>query len=1112
MPLNKKNEQDSYLDRLQFDPSLLNSWVAKYVTSIRLVALLVLTIILVGTVSYLNLPKRLNPEVKIPIVTVVTILPGAAPTEVETLVTTPVEDSLRGLQGIDQVNSVSQQNVSFITIQFVSSVPRDKAEDDVTKAVAPVSLPSNAIKPEVKALDFEDVPIWQFALSSTGSTPDLMVAAEELKNRIEDLSPIDRVQTTGLLEQEVVVRVDKEKLSTYNINPAQLAQIITAARQSFPSGTITSDSSSFTLSVNRSLETIDDIRSLRLKMNGTVVTLSEVAVVEEKAKINQQVTYLGKKESPPSKAVIFSVYKVSSANITAAGEATEKVVAEFVNERNGRVTTTTLTNTSEEIVKQFNDLLGEFGTTILLVFGVLLIFLGLKQALISSLTVPLTFLSAFFLMQLTGMTINFLSLFAFLLSLGLLVDDTIVVVSAMTTYYKTGKYSPIETGILVWKDTIVPIWSTTITTIWAFVPLLLSSGIIGEFIKPIPIVVTVTMVSSTAIAVLITLPLMIILLRPIIAPRVTSLLKVILYLVAFVLMIYFLIGSPLFLPILLVYLFATFIFWRTSKPIINRLKSFAPKLKNKFEVPIFSKIIDRGIVDTEPLAHKYQRLIQRILASKSSRRKVVWLVIFYAIFSFALLPLGFVKNEFFPKTDENQIYVELKLPSGSDIQTTEAEGTVVLNKLLELPEAEYVTAEVGKRANLESSSAALSASTNSVLYTIKLLDKEERSVPSYEIATQLRTQFKNFEKGKISIVEVSGGPPAGADIQINLLGDDLLQLEKIAGLVTEYLEGRPGLINVKTSVEESTSAIQFIPDQNRLSENGVTMDAVAGSLRLYASGFPLSSIAFEEGETDKTDIVFRLDKQLGNPESLSSVTVFTQDGKELPILSLGKLVAKPNPTVVTHQNFKRSITISAAASSGVSISDENKKMLDFTNTIKLPRGYEWQTGGVNEENAKSIQSILLAMLLSAVLILITMVLQFNSFRQAVIVILVIPLAVSSVFLAFALTGTPLSFPALIGVLSLFGIIVTNSMFIVDKININSKQGMKYEHAIAEAGASRFEPILLTKLSTVFGLLPITIADPLWRGLGGAIISGLLVASTIMLLFIPVVYYEWMKEE
>lgn len=230
----------------------------------------------------------------------------------------------------------------------------------------------------------------------------------------------------------------------------------------------------------------------------------------------------------------------------------------------------------------------------------------------------------------------------------------------------------------------------------------------------------------------------------------------------------------------------------------------------------------------------------------------------------------------------------------------------------------------------------------------------------------------------------------------------------------------------------------------------------------------------------------------------------------MPLLSLGTLEVQPNPTEIIRENGERTLSVSAGVASGYVVADKNKELETFADTLNLPAGYAWKTGGVNEENEKSVQSILQAMVLSAILILITMVIQFGSFRQALIVLIVIPLAVSSVFLSFALIGTPLSFPSLIGVLSLFGIVVTNSMFIVDKINLNRKEGMSYNEAIADAGASRMEPIILTKLCTVFGLLPITIADPLWRGLGGAIISGLLIASTIMLLFIPVLYYEWMK--
>jgi multidrug efflux pump subunit AcrB len=188
------------------------------------------------------------------------------------------------------------------------------------------------------------------------------------------------------------------------------------------------------------------------------------------------------------------------------------------------------------------------------------------------------------------------------------------------------------------------------------------------------------------------------------------------------------------------------------------------------------------------------------------------------------------------------------------------------------------------------------------------------------------------------------------------------------------------------------------------------------------------------------------------------------------------------------------------------IADLNKNLEKYADSLQLPSGYGWATGGANEENQKSVQSILNAMVLSFLLIIITMVLQFKSFRRAIIVMLVIPLSISGVFIIFAMAQIPLSFPALIGILALFGIVVKNSILIVDKILINQESGMDFSESVADAAASRLEPIALTSVCTIAGLIPITISDPLWRGLGGAIIAGLTFSGTIMLFFIPVVYY------
>jgi len=1103
----KKPAEKSYLDRLKFDPKLLSTVVFKYITNIRIVILLALTISILGIFSYLNLPKRLNPEVKIPIVTVITTLPGASPQDMESLVSIPLENQLRSLKGLDTISSSSDENVSAITLQFLSNVDGDSAKKDVQSAVDSFTdLPDNAQKPKVTALDFEDQPIWTFAMIGKGDERSLMTLADGLKKKLTDLTKVDRVVLSGFNEQEVVISVDPEKVQQYGINPLLLSQTLKKELSSYPAGSVQNQSDQFAVTIDPLINKVSDIREMQLNIQGKVLKLSDIASVVEQTKLNEQQSFVAFPNTPPQRAVTFYVYKTTSSNIDEAGAQVQQAVDEYQHQYQNQFSTVTLVNTSEQINKQFGDLLREFRSTIILVFLCLFLFLGLRQALISSITVPLTFLSAFFFMQFFGMTINFLTLFAFLLALGLMVDDTIVTVSAMTTYYKTGKFTPQQTGLLVWRDTIVPIWSTTITTIWSFVPLLLSTGIIGEFIKPIPIVVTVTMLSSTAIAVLITLPIMIILLKPNIPKRVQMLGKIVLILLSAGILLAFLSKNPL-LPIIgVLYIAFLFIFYRVFPSLVKKLGTAITQ--NRFAhraTQLIRRFMDHGIINIEGFSQAYYRTIIRILDSRSARIKVIVAIILYAVMSFMLLPLGLVKNEFFPKTDQDVFYVNVELPSGTPLQDTQKEADKLIGPLSQTPQTEFVIMEVGKSVNTQFSGSG-GDTPNTVSYSFHLKPKESRTIQSPEIAQEVRNKFANYTAGTFSVVEQSGGPPAGADLQIKLLGDDLSKLDGYADKLVTYLKKQPGVTNADKSIKGGTSRLVFVPDYAKLADAGVPVDSVGLTLRTFASGFTLDSVNFDKSRTDKTDVVFKMENQNVNPSQLGSLSVTGANGTNYPLLSLGHFEARFNPTTITRENGKRTISVTASVVSGYSSVTLNKGLEKYADSLHLDSGYSWQTGGVNEENAKSVNSILQAMVFAFVLILITMVVQFGSFRQAMIVLIVIPLAVSSVFLLFALTDTPLSFPALIGVLSLFGIVVTNSMFIVDKINMNKRQGMKLKEAIADAGSSRLEPIILTKLCTVLGLLPITLADPLWRGLGGAIISGLLISSTIMLLFIPAVYY------
>jgi len=1091
----------SYLNKLKFDPRLLVGWVASYITNMRLVLLIILLISAFGISSYLALPRRLNPEIKIPIVLVSTVLPGANPTDVESLISVPLEDAVTGIDGVKTVTSTSRESVSIVNIEFESGTDPDKAKSDIQSAVDAVNdLPEDAIAPSVQKLDFENQPIWTFSLHGAEDRGSLIRFSRDLKKDLEDLASIDNVEITGLDEQEIQIIIKPEVVASYSVNPQLLIGAIKTSLSSFPAGNIRTQNGIFSLAIDPAATKINDLRTLQINLNGSVMSLGDIAQIQEISKPDQNESFI-LEEGKVSSSVTFSVFRVSGVNFNVANEAAQEKVNEKLESSGNGFKISTIVNTAEEIEEEFGLLQRDIAIVIALVFLVLLLFLGIRQAIVSMLSIPLTFLITFVVMNITGIALSFLATFSLLLSLGLLVDDAIVVISAMTAYFRSGRFTPVQTGLLVWKDFWVAILTTTITTVWAFLPLLLASGIIGEFIKPIPIIVSATLIASIFVGLFIILPLMVFLLKPQLPYRVQILFRVLLV-AAILAAFYFLMPQGalifpqlgvLFLLVLVIYLIRDTLFALFSKW-FSKHKDTQNRITN---------LLDHGIIGFGGIEKSYNRLIHKILISKSARRNTIIMVVIFSIFSYLLLPLGLVKSEFFPGSDENTMYVSVEYPAGTNLQTTKQESLKFLEMLKDVPESKTTTVEMGR--GFSDMGGSGSAGPNNVLFSMALEDSAKRDRTTAVISNDLRNKFANYTIGKVSVVEVSGGPPAGSDLQIKLFGPDLKTLDGYADQIQDYLKQQPGVTNIDKTIKPGTSKLTFVPDKAKMAASNITTDQLGFWLRLYASGFEADEFKFQGDEDLTEDITIRFGSGTQYVEDINKIQIPTQTGN-VPVSSLGEIKLAANPTVITREDGKRTMSVSGAVSDGYVITDLNKKLEEHADSLNLPAGYGWATGGANEENAASVNSILQAMVLSFALIIITMVLQFNSFRRALIVMLVIPLSISGVFIIFALLQIPLSFPALIGLLALFGIVVKNSILVVDKILINQATGMEFTESVADAAASRLEPIALTSLCTIAGLIPITISDPFWRGLGGAIIAGLTFSGTIMLFFIPVVYY------
>jgi HAE1 family hydrophobic/amphiphilic exporter-1 len=632
------------------------------------------------------------------------------------------------------------------------------------------------------------------------------------------------------------------------------------------------------------------------------------------------------------------------------------------------------------------------------------------------------------------------------------------------------------------------------------------SGIVGEFIKPMPILVSVAMMASVFIALFFTLPSLMLMVDLQIPTRVKLLLRIVSALITLGIILAFVPKSALFAPTILVFILLFITIFYLRKALTKEIKA---KIRTRTKLRHLAKISNlafrRGFISLQPLTIRYHETITYVLDSPSRRKKVLLTISIFTIFSYLLFPLGYVKNEFFPKSESDRILMSLELPLGTSNNISEIKARELMPTILDNPAIEFVTAEVGKLSsggfNLQQ------AESNNVLFTLFLVDEKKRD-SSLELSKELREQFAYYNQGKLSVIDVTGGPPAGSDLDISIRGNNLDVLQDLAGDVEGFLVNLEGTDNIERSIKSGKSKIVFTPKKEEMISEGISESQVGFWLRTYVNGLNVNSVNFEEKEIDT---IIRVDNDLITPEDLSIIEI-PKEGKRIPITKLGSFRLEPSPNIIPHKDGQRTITITGSAQPGFIPVQLNKELERFADEeLDLPEDYTWQVGGSSQESRESNQSILQAMVISAILILTTMVVQLGSFRKALIVMLVIPLAISGVFIVFALTATPLSLPASIGVLSLFGIVIANSLMVVEKVTKNLKIGFSFENALPEAATSRLEPILLTSAAQVIGLIPATLADPIWRGFGGAIIAGLSFSGIIMLFFIPIVYYYFFPE-
>lgn len=1092
----------------------------------------ILTILLsfYGLFSYIGMPRELFPEVVIPNILITTPYPGNSPVDIENLVTRPIEKELKSLKNVKKLSSASYEDMSLIVVEFNTDIEVKQAlqdtKDKVDKALSelPDDLPSD---PSVEDIDFADFPILNVNLSGDYGLDDLKHFAEELQDRFESLPEISEADIKGIDEREIKINVDLHKMEASGIAFKDIETAIGDENVTVSAGTLITDNTRRSIRTSANYTSMEQIENTIIKVsNGKVVYLKDVAEVIDGYEELSSISRLNDKP-----VVSLSLSKKSGENLLAATDQIYKIIEELKDNGvlpSGLVVTVT-NDTSEDVRGMISDLENSIIMGMILVILVLYLFMGLRNALFSGLAIPLSMFISFVVLNQLGYTINQMILFSLILALGMLVDNAIVVVENVYRLHEEG-LSPLEATKKGVSEIAGPIISSTATTIAAFFPLLLWGGIMGEFMKYLPITLIIVLTSSLFVALI---------LNPVFTAtfvKKEDIRQKLKYKrVSIIAAVIFTIAIPF-------YLAGAFV-------VANIISCIALiMLINLVALKPFARWFQLKLLIT--LENVYEKILRYAL---KGIRPVLFFIGTFALmigsiwFYFKLSDPVMV---FFPDNDPKSVYVTMELPLGTDIhKTNEVSSRIeeIVKKTMK-PHQDIIrsiTTNVGsgKGGMFDSGRAA-----NKSLTTISFVEfKERKGHSTSEIMQTLSQNLKGFVGAKIFVEKDESGPPVGNPINLEVSGDDFEELLSIANSIKQMLDENkiPGVEELKLDLDQGKPEMLINIDRDKVRRFGLSTNQVAGALRNSLYGLEVSK--FKDGE-DEYDIMLRLaDKYRYDVPSLmnqkiSIMSPVNNKFIQIPISSVATYSYGSTYERINRIENKRVVTLYSNVVEGFNANVINTRIRELMAEYNIPKGYTFKLTGEQEEQDETSDFLTEALLIALALITLILVTQFNSAVKPLIIMITVLFSTIGVFLGLGIFQMPFVILMTgIGIISLAGIVVNNGIVLVDYVDLLRKdkkattdlKGKKYLSpqqeidCIAKGGKTRLRPVLLTAITTVLGLFPLAVGmnfnfftlfsefDPhlsfgsdstaFWGPMSWTVIFGLTVSTFLTLIIAPVMF-------
>lgn len=1116
----------------EFKPT---SWSIDNRTAIYIIAMLISAF---GLYKFNTMPKEQFPDIVVPTISVTTVYVGNSPKDIENLVTRPIEKQLKGISGakVKKITSTSQTDYSLIIVEFDTDVKTELAKQKVKDAIdkAQSNLPNNLTQqPNVQEFAFSEMPIMYVNISGDYDGIKLKAFAEKMQDRFEELPEITRAEIVGAPEREIQVNVDPYKMQAARISTYDIENAISRENNDITGGLITVGDMKRTLKVKGQFKSAKDLNDIMVKSTaqGATVYLRDIAEIKDTIKEKDSYARLDGKN-----VITVNIVKRAGENLISAAGKVKEIVEKMkkAGDLPPSLKVVITGDQSKATATSFNDLVNTIIIGFVLVLLILMFFMGVTNAFFVALSVPLSVFVAFLFLPIadsivgTSVTLNFIVLFALLFGLGIIVDDAIVVIENTHRIYANGRNKIINSAKEAAGEVFIPVLAGTATTLAPFFPLLFWKGIIGKFMIYLPTMLILTLAASLIVAFIFNPVFAVSFMKPEgkeFEEKKSAIFRKWWFWTAII--------SALILHLLGSHGFANFLLFMMILAVLN--KYFINDIIHRFQSKVLPGLMNR-----------YEKLLRWILVGK---RPVYAVVSLFLLFPISLVLLMARGNDvtFFPSGDPNMIFVYLKMPPGTNVNTTDSLTHVLENRVFEVlkeekpgTEGSIVESVIANVANSANNPRDNNRSVQSNLGRIQIsfVEYEKREgKKTLPYLDKIRAAVQGIPGASIEVDKEAGGPPTDPPVNIEIIGDDFDEIARVAKQLNQFLDTNKvyGIENLKMDVDLSSPEITVKIDREKAMAEGLSTGQIGMEIRTAIFGKEVSKL--KDGE-DEYKIQLRYSDLLRNNVSdiLNSTITFmdmnTMRIKSIPISSVASIDYTNTSGAIQRKNVKRTIQLQSNVLNPSMTAKVNKELsgkIDrFKSLTNIPDDVTIRQTGQGEQEAETNSFLGMALMISLGLIFLILVLQFNSLSKPFIVLTEIFFSIIGVFLGYAFTGmTVASIMLGVGIIGLAGIVIKNGILLIEFTDELRGRGMRTREAAITAGKIRIIPVMLTAVATILGLLPLAVGFNIdfvsmfqhlnphiffggdsvvfWGPLSWTIIFGLIFAFFLTLVMVPSMY-------